>query len=152
MARTTGRFPNFSIGRACKKSTAVNPPARAPHVAMGSEHGSEALFMGSKGLFFNINVRNLAIFLIQHRTGDFNYRREHLQVNAWRRARELDRPGNCNQTEWCSNSNHVHSGNPISFPLCPAVSDGDMTVIRQDAIPILALFPSNSSNLELRAG
>jgi len=36
--------------------------------------------------------------------------------------------------------------------ICPTVSDGDMTVIRQDAIPILALFPSKSSILELRAG
>ena len=36
--------------------------------------------------------------------------------------------------------------------ICPTVSDGDMTVIRQDVIPILALFPSKSSILELRAG
>ena len=36
--------------------------------------------------------------------------------------------------------------------ICPEVSDGDMTVIRQDAIPSLALSPSKSSGLELRAG
>ena len=36
--------------------------------------------------------------------------------------------------------------------ICPVVlvSDGDMIVIRQDAIPIFALFPSKSSSLELR--
>ena len=45
-----------AIGKAYKKSAVVIPPA--PHVAMGSE----ALFMGSKGLFL-IEMRQLAIFL-----------------------------------------------------------------------------------------
>ena len=37
-------------------------------------------------------------------------------------------------------------------PICPTVPDGDMTVIRQDAIPIPAFFLSKSSSFEPRAG